>query len=114
MIDKKKLKQEYLLTPKPAGVFKIENKLNGKIFLSGSLNLDKIFNRHSFQLKQNVHADKGLQTDWNEQGEENFSFEIVKQIKIKDDPSFNLKKEVEKLLENTIQNVPIEKRYNDK
>ncbi len=114
MVDKKKLKQEYLLTPKPAGIFKIENKINGKIFLSGSFNLDKIFNRHAFQLQQKVHANGELQNDWNKYGSEKFLFEVLQEIKLKDDPLFDLKSEVETLLEKTIESIPAEKRYNDK
>lgn len=114
MVDKNKLKKEYLLTLKPAGIFKIENKINGKIFLSGSFNLDKIFNRHVFQLQQKVHPNGELQSDWNKYGSEKFLFEVVKEIKLKDDPLFDLKREMENLLKKTIESTPADKRYNDK
>lgn len=111
MIDKKELKKKYLLTPKPAGIFKIENKTNGKVFIKSSASLDKVFNRHSFQLKQKVHPSKELQSDWNILGEKSFSFEVIKEIKIKEDPLFNLKEEMEKELELIMAAVPADKLY---
>ncbi len=98
MLNRKQLKDEYKLTVQPAGVFQIKNTLNGKIFIGSSVNLNAIWNRHRFQLEAGLHANKELQKDWNASGPDNFVFEILGTQKKKDDPSFDMLKEV-KILE---------------
>lgn len=62
------------------GVFLIRNNLNDKVFLGVGLDLPGIINRNKFQLNAGVHPNKLLQADWNQQGGDNFSFEIVDQL----------------------------------
>jgi hypothetical protein len=78
--DQKQLKKNYLLSPRPMGVFLIRNNLNDKVFLGVSLDLPGIINRHKSALKVGGHANKALQADWNELGAENFAFEIVDEL----------------------------------
>ena len=92
-MDKKALKQNYLQTPRPMGIFVIRNLANGKIFVGKSENLDGIFNRIQFQLKANCHTQKDLQKDWNEFGEENFEFEILEELELRE--GLDVKKELE-------------------
>ncbi|RPH35962.1 DUF2087 domain-containing protein [bacterium] len=90
MKTRAEIKREYKETPKQAGVFKIENKKNGKILLGISLNLHGPLNRYKFELRMGVHAHKDLQEDWKQYGPDNFLFEIVETVKVKDDPNFNI------------------------
>lgn len=76
-MNKKDLKREYLETARPAGVFQIRNTVNEKLFVGSSVNLDGIFNRHSFTLKMGIHQNKALQADWNEFGADKFEFEVL-------------------------------------
>ena len=76
----KELKDQYKQTKFPAGVFQIKNKVNGKIFVSGNMNLNKIWNRHKTELKFGSHRNKEMQNDWNKYGEENFVFEIISEL----------------------------------
>lgn len=80
--------------PKPAGVFQIKNKINGKVLLGSSLNLNGALNGHRFTLKINSHRNKPLQEDWNQYGEENFMFEILEEVQVREDPNFNLSDEL--------------------
>lgn len=112
MINKKELKKQYLLTPRRAGIFKIENIKTGKKFIKSAVDLERVYNRHSFQLKQNVHPNREMQKDWNEQGEKNFKFEVIKEIKPKDDPQFDLKKELEAENQKILSSLPGEEKYN--
>lgn len=80
--------------PKPAGVFQIKNKINGKVLLGSSLNLNGALNGHRFTLKINSHRNKALQEDWNQYGEENFMFEILEEVQVREDPNFNLSDEL--------------------
>jgi len=79
---------------KPSGVFQIKNIANGKVLLGSSLNLEGPLNKHRFMLRINGHPNKELQKDWNELGPDQFIFEILETVPIKDDPNFNLKDEL--------------------
>ncbi len=94
---RKELNKEYVERVKPAGVYQVRNLNNGKVFLGSSLNLEGPLNRHKFMLKIGSHPNKALQKDWEELGPEQFAFEILEEVQRKDDPSFNLKDELELL-----------------
>jgi group I intron endonuclease len=94
MKSRKELNQEYLQRPKPAGVFQVKNTANGKVLLGSSLNLEGALNGHKFTLKIGSHRNKALQEDWHRYGAENFVFEILEVVQIRDDPNFNLSDEL--------------------
>jgi len=87
--NRKEIINEYKQTHRPMGIYQIENKVNGKILVGGSLNLDGIFNREKFTLKMGMHMNKELQKDWKEFGEENFLFEVLEQIKPREEIILN-------------------------
>ena len=76
------------------GVFSIRNMVNDKVFVGFGLDLPGIINSHKFQLKMGVHRNKGLQSDWNEYGEEKFAFEILDQLEPPADSSDNGRKDL--------------------
>lgn len=80
-ILKSKLKAEYKQTMTKMGVFQIKNNINGKIFIGKAMNLDGILNSQRFQLIHGGHSNKELSKDWKEFGQDNFSFEILDQLK---------------------------------
>ncbi len=88
-MDKKSLKKQYKETLQPMGVFKIQNKVNGKILLISSNNMPGRINREKFQLDMGSNQNTGLQQDYKEFGKDNFAFEIVDQLKPKEDPAYN-------------------------
>ncbi len=91
---KKELNREYLERAKPAGIFQIKNTVNDKVLLGSSLNLEGPLNKHKFMLKIGSHKNKALLEDWKQYGEEQFVFEILEVVEVKDDPNFNLKDEL--------------------
>ncbi len=92
------LKQEYKNRPRSIGIYKVENKKNGKIFIGSSLNVDKVFNRLQFSLSNgDIHLNKDLLRDWQEYGENNFLFEILDQLKPNEDPEYDYKEDLETL-----------------
>ena len=91
---RKEIHREYRERVKPAGVFQVKNLTNGKVLLGSSLNLEGPLNRHRFMLKIGSHTNKALQKDWDELGPDQFTFEILEEVKRKDDPNFNLKDEL--------------------
>jgi hypothetical protein len=78
--DKKKLKRDYQLDRRPAGVFQIRNLANEKVFVEAGIELQGIINRHRFALELGGHQNTELQADWKEFGSEGFAFEILDQI----------------------------------
>lgn len=94
MKTREELKREYKERPKPAGIFQIRNKANGKILLGSSLNLEGPLNSHKFMLTIGRHRNEALQKEWNEFGAGQFAFEVLEIVKVKDDPNFNLSDEL--------------------
>ncbi|MCX7570778.1 GIY-YIG nuclease family protein [Tumebacillus sp. DT12] len=81
MNRREELKREYKETPRPMGVFAIRNTVNGKRLIGSTTELEKVYNRHLFQLRTGVHPAKSMQQDWNEHGEDAFVYEVLEQIK---------------------------------
>ena len=94
MIDKNELKKKYKETLTPMGVYKIENKINKKIFIGSSLNINARFNRHQMNLKFGSEEIKELLDDYNKYGPENFEYSVVDLLKRKEDPLYNYKSDL--------------------
>ncbi len=111
----KKLRAEYKLARKPAGIFMLRNKANGKILLGSSFNLHGPLNRLKFELATGMHKNRELQEDWNRLGAGQFSFEIVDSFLPKDDPAFDISAELAVLEELWLEKLqPFgDKGYND-
>ena len=105
MKTRKEIHREYKERVKPSGVFQIKNIANGKVLLGSSLNLEGLLNRNRFMLRSNGHPNKELQKDWNELGPDQFIFEILETVQIRDDPHFNLKDELTLLEEIWLENL---------
>jgi group I intron endonuclease len=91
---RKELQLEYKERVKPSGVYQVKNLVSGKVLLGSSLNLEGLLNRNRFTLRNNSHTNKELQKDWNKLGPDQFVFEILEVVQVKDDPNFNLKDEL--------------------
>lgn len=94
---RKQIKQDYKNTPKPTGVFLIRNLVSDKVFLGSGLDLPGIVNRHKFQLSEGIHQNTRLQNDWNELGSRNFAFEILDQLGLASDPTFDYEEDLKSL-----------------
>ena len=97
MIDKNELKKKYKETTTPMGVYKIENKINKKIFIGSSLNITARFNRHKMGLKFGSEEIKELLDDYNKYGPDCLEFSVVDYLKPKDDPTYNYRKDLAEL-----------------
>ena len=98
MKSNKELKAEYKQMTFKMGVYQIRNKVDNKILLGSSNNLDAIWNRHRFTLNMGSHRNKALQDDWKLHGEDQFIYEILEEIDQEDD-SLDYTKELETLEE---------------
>lgn len=80
MDRKKELKLQYKQMKPPMGVFVIRSKFSNKYYLEATNNFRARFNSTKVKLESNFHPNKELQKDWNEHGEENFTFEIMENL----------------------------------
>lgn len=62
-----------------AGIYKIINLVNNKIYIGSAVNFNKRKNNHKSKLLMNKHHSKKLQNAWNKYGFENFEFEIIEE-----------------------------------
>ena len=81
---RKELIRQYKETPLPMGVFQIKNNRNGKLLLLKALNIPGIITRHQLELRRGMHRNRELQAEWNQYGEEAFSFETLATLKSED------------------------------
>jgi|SRR5690606_16832972 len=100
MKSKKEQRNEYKLMKFRKGLFQIINLKNKKVYLQKSEDLDKAFNSDLFKLKAGMHANKDMQTDWNELGSDFFEFEILDELNFNDSATpYQIEKEIQELLE---------------
>ena len=100
---RKELKEEYKQMKFPMGVFAIKNISIGKVYIGNSNNLDLIWNSDKFKLDMGGHKNPGLQEDWKKFGAENFTFEILHELILSDDPAVDVRAELIALEELTIE-----------
>jgi len=60
-----------------SGIYKIFNKLNGRIYVGSAKEFKNRWKQHAASLKANRHQNKFLQSDYNKCGSEVFVFEII-------------------------------------
>lgn len=60
-----------------SGIYSIGNKVNGKIYIGSSFNLEKRRSQHFSNLRHARHGNIHLQRAWNLYGENAFEFEVV-------------------------------------
>lgn len=59
------------------GIYKIENLVNGKIYIGQSTNIEDRFAHHRSKQRHGSHENDHLQYSWDKYGEENFEFKIL-------------------------------------
>ena len=114
--DNRRLKQEYMETKRPLGIFLIRNTTNNKVYLGSGLDIQGIINRHKFALSMGGHQSKELRKDWNALGADKFEFEIVDQMEPRDEPGFDARRELQFMEEMWLEKLePYDERgYNER
>jgi len=111
MKTKKELKEAYKQMKTPMGVFQIKNIQNNKVLIDHSIDMESKWNRHKMELKFGNHRNRGFQKDWNEYGEENFVFDVLSDLKIREEENTNYNKELKTLQEMVTEELKIESIY---
>ncbi len=102
--SRRELVREYMDNPPPAGVFRITNKANGKIWLGIGSNLPGQMEMQMALLARGEHREAALQADFRRLGAAMFSIEILDTLKPEERAARSLRKELREL-----QNLWIEK-----
>lgn len=66
------------------GIYKIENKVNHKIYIGQSVDIYTRWYNHKHALRNGVHYNLHLQDSWNKYGEDNFDFSIIEKCNYED------------------------------
>lgn len=86
------------------GIYGIKNKINNKIYIGQSINIEKRITRHKTHLKHNKHANQHLQNSYNFYLKEAFEFVILEEV---DESLLNQKEQT------WIDSLPKEQIYNN-
>lgn len=77
------------------GIYSIKNKINGKIYIGQTQDIDKRWNQHINNLNKNKHINIYLQNAWNKYGQDNFDFNVIEitntKIELNDKESYYIK-----------------------
>jgi len=66
-----------------SGIYKIINKVNGKIYIGSAVCIVNRKRIHWFALRHNKHHSSTLQNAWNKYGENSFIFETIEEVQEK-------------------------------
>jgi hypothetical protein len=86
-MDRKSEIRKYKETPRPMGIFQIQNTTTGRAFIGSSKDLPAILNRHQWQLKLGAHPNFELQRDWTSLGADAFTFTVLDTLPPSDEPN---------------------------
>lgn len=62
------------------GIYAITNKVNSKIYIGQSIDVDRRWNDHIKELNNGEHVNNYLQNAWTKYGQDNFEFGILEEI----------------------------------
>ena len=63
------------------GVYKIENKITGKVYIGQSVDIKSRWRMHQRELDNGTHDNVFLQIDWNRYGADSFTFDVIKKCR---------------------------------
>lgn len=61
------------------GIYKIENIINGKVYIGQSTNIEARWQHHIIYLNENIHRNPHLQNAWNKYGSKHFNFSVIEE-----------------------------------
>ena len=61
------------------GIYKIENKVNGKVYIGQSTDIEARWQHHIIYLTEHIHGNPHLQNAWNKYGSDKFNFSVIEE-----------------------------------
>lgn len=89
------------------GIYGIKNKINGKIYVGKSVNIEFRFSQHSSELKHNKHKNGHLQNSYNKHGKEFFEI-IILEVATKQNLSILEQKWIDSFSKEKLYNIIVE------
>lgn len=77
---REELKRTYVESKRPAGIYQIRNKINGKIYIGASVDIPSRINRHKAEFEFNSGNIPALLADGRKYGSENFEYEVLETL----------------------------------
>lgn len=68
-----------------SGIYKITNNKNDKVYIGSSANLKSRKYQHFKMLEKDIHVNRHLQNAYNEDGKDNFKWEVLENIEFNED-----------------------------
>lgn len=62
---------------KTIGIYKIQNKIDQKVYIGSSINLEYRKTKHFWMLRKGIHDNEYLQNSFNKNGFDSFIFEVI-------------------------------------
>jgi len=69
---------------KVSGVYQIKNRVNGKIYIGSSVNVQNRVSVHRGRLRKGIHGNPHLQNAWNKYGEYAFEFSLLEEVSVRE------------------------------
>jgi hypothetical protein len=112
-MDRKAMVRAYRDTPRPAGVFRVTHAASGRTLLGSSPDAPAMLNRIRAQLRMKGHPKSALQADWEADGVDGFSFEILELLEIPEGNDYNPAEDLAVMEELWLEKLklPKERRY---
>jgi len=88
--DRKEAIRQFKERRPSSGICALRCTATGRAWIESSPHLDASQNSQFFQLRQRLHRNKELQTEWNAHGEASFHFEVLERLP-EDTSSLNLR-----------------------
>ncbi len=107
-MDRKEMVRKYKETPRPAGVYRVRHTPTGRTLLGSSPDAPAMLNRVRMQLRTHAHPSRDLQRDWDRDGAEAFSFEVLDQLDPVDDATVDVGDDLRMLLALWVEKLGLE------
>ncbi len=98
-MDRKEEIRRYQETPRPAGIYRVTHVASGRTMVGTSPDAPARLRRIQTQLELGSHPSRGLQDDWDANGQAGFQFEVLDLLPPPKDQNVDIESELESLLE---------------